>query len=89
MSASDPLRCSFNDWRKHTLVLLFYSSWLGCFFPFSYFTSNSGISRKKRSLTLLAYVLHHHRRGLKFQKKELAIPFGYMLIVEQIDHKLR
>lgn len=39
------------------------------FFPFSYFTSNSGISRKKRSLTLLAYVLHHHRCGLKFQKK--------------------
>lgn len=24
---------------------------------------------KKRSLTLLAYVLHHHRCGLKFQKK--------------------
>lgn len=46
-----------------------HRGWVGFFFPFSYFTSNSGISRKKRSLTLLAYVLHHHRCGLKFQKK--------------------
>lgn len=34
MNALIPPRCSFNerDWRKHTLVLLFDSSWLG-FFP--------------------------------------------------------
>lgn len=48
------------------------------------------LGKREVSRCLLTYsVLHHHRCGLKFQKKKLAIPFGYMLIVEQIDHKLR
>lgn len=46
------------------------------------------LGKREVSRCLLLRITSSSLRS-EISKKKLAIPFGYMLIVEQIDHKLR